>query len=93
MSRERVSTTLDATRLARARALSGLNDSKLLDRALGALLEQLEHEREVSALERHPYEDDRELSWEAPPVPLPYDGAVPEEVVELARRRRAGRAP
>ncbi|MGI8873926.1 MAG: hypothetical protein ACR2KP_06295 [Egibacteraceae bacterium] len=33
MKRARISTTIDAKRLARARQLSGLSDSKLLDRA------------------------------------------------------------
>lgn len=93
MNRARVSTTLDAARLARARRLSGLRDSKLLDRALAALIEQLERESEIAALDRHPYDEDPELSsWEAPPVPLPYDGDVPDEVVRLAEQRRVERA-
>lgn len=91
MNRARISTTLDAQRLARARELSGLSDSKLLDRALAALLEDLEEEREVAALACHPYDEDPELSWEVPAAPLPYDGDVPDEVVEFARRRRAER--
>jgi len=45
-----------------------------------------------SALESHPYEADPELAWEAPPGPdLPYEGAVPADVLRLARRRRAAR--
>jgi hypothetical protein len=92
MPRARVSTTLDAEQLARARELSGLPDSRLLDRALAALLDQLEQEREAAALDRHPYEGDPELAWEVPATPLPYDGDVPKEVLELARRRRAERS-
>jgi hypothetical protein len=91
MSRARISTTIDAQRLARARALSGLSDSKLLDRALLALLDRLEEEREIAALTRYPYDDDPELSWEVPAAPLPYDADVPEEIVELARLRRTER--
>jgi len=34
---------------------------RLLDRALSALLDRLERQREVAALERHPYDADPEL--------------------------------
>lgn len=92
MARVRISTTVDAEQLARIRQLTGLSDSRLLDRALARLLDDLEHERELAALERHPYDEDPDLAWRAPPLPsLPYDGDVPQEVVELAERRRARR--
>jgi hypothetical protein len=91
MPRTRVSTTVDADRLDRARALSGLPDSKLLDSAVAALLEQLEAEHELAALERAPYEHDEDVAWDAPPVALPYDGPVPDAVLDLARRRRERR--
>lgn len=88
----RISTTVDGERLARSRALLQVSDSQLLDRALAALLEDLEDQRERVALERQPYDDDPDLAWEIePPPPLPYDGVVPAEVLALAQdRRRAG---
>lgn len=89
MARVRISTTVDEGRLARARTLAGVNDGQLVDRALAALLEQLETERELAALDQHPYDDDPDLRWDVPPgPPLPYDGEVPADVLELARRRR-----
>ena len=91
MKRVRISTTVDAWRLARTREMSGLSDSQLLDRALAALLGQLEHEREIAALERHPYDEDPQLSWGSPATPLPYDGNIPDAVVQLAQQRRAQR--
>ncbi len=91
MKRVRISTTVDGGRLARTREMSGLSDSQLLDRALAALLDQLEYEREVAVLERHPYDEDPHLSWESPATPLPYDGEIPDAVVQLAQRRRAQR--
>jgi len=64
-----------------------------LDRALLALIEDLEEDRELTALAALPYEDDPDLAWEAPPGPdLPYDGEVPEDVVQLALQRRRQRA-
>lgn len=94
ITRVRISTTVDAEQLARCRRLFGLTTSKLIDRALRVLAEELERERELAALDRLPYEEDPDLSWEAPPGPdLPYDGDVPEDVRRLvkARRRRAER--
>ncbi|HVE46434.1 MAG TPA: hypothetical protein VNA57_06770 [Acidimicrobiales bacterium] len=94
MARVRISTTVDAEQLARCRRLAGLTTSRLVDRALRVLADELEREREVAALERLPYEDDPDLSWEAPLGPdLPYDGEVPDGVRRLAaaRRRRADR--
>ena len=67
-----------------------MNDGQLVDRALAALIDEVEARQEEAALDEHPYEDDPDLRWEAPPGPsLPYDGDVPEEVLELARRRRS----
>jgi len=64
-------------------------DSRILDRALAALIEVLEGTHEVAALTAHPYDDDAELSWAAPPVTaLPYDGDVPADVAALAAARR-----
>jgi hypothetical protein len=91
MKRVRISTTVDAWRLARTREMSGLSDSQLLDRALAALLGQLEHEREIAALQLHPYDEDPQLSWESPATSLPYDGDIPDAVVQLAQQRRAQR--
>lgn len=89
MSRVRISTTVDAEQLERCRRVTGLATSRLVDRALRALAEELERERELAALDRLPYEDDTDLSWEAPPgADLPYDGAVPDEVRRLAAARR-----
>jgi hypothetical protein len=90
MSRTRISTTVDADRLARCRAAFGLPDSELMDRALAALLREVIGQQERAALDAHPYEDDPELSWEAPAGPdLAYDGEVPAEVLRLAAERRA----
>jgi hypothetical protein len=89
MNRARLSTTVDAASLGRARELMPGSDSRLVDRALGALIEQLEAERELAALASHPYEKDPDLAWEAPAGPdLPYEGEAPKEVLDLARRRR-----
>lgn len=89
MSRVRISTTVDARYLEAARRLLPVADSRLLDRALASLVEQLEGERELAALAHHPYEDDPDLAWQAPPGPdLPFDGAVPPDVISLAQRRR-----
>lgn len=89
MARARISTTVDAQRLADARRLLGTTDSELMDRALAALIENVEAQRELAALTRHPYEDDPDLVWHAPPGPdLPYDGDIPADVLRLARERR-----
>lgn len=89
MDRARLSTTVDAASLDRARELMPGSDSRLVDRALAALIEQLEAERELAALASHPYETDPDLAWESPAGPdLPYQGKAPKEVLELARRRR-----
>lgn len=66
-------------------------DSQLMDRALAALIEQVEADQERAALERHPYDEDPELGWDAPALPsLAYQGEVPADVRALAERRRRG---
>ena len=94
MSRARISTTVDRDRLEACRRLLATSDSKLFDRALSALLDELEGERERLALRLMPYHEDADLAWEAPTATgLPYDGEVPEDVRRLAAvRRRRGRA-
>lgn len=92
MSRVRISATVDGERLRTAARLAGTTGSALLDLALAALIEQTEAEREAAALDAQPYEDDPELAWEAPTGPdLPYDGAVPADVLTLAEARRCAR--
>ena len=89
MTRARVSTTVDAAALGRARVLLPGPDSSLLDQALAALIERLEEERELAALTAQPYEEDPDLAWEAPAGPdLPYDAEIPREVAQLALQRR-----
>lgn len=64
-------------------------NSEVVDAALMALIEKLEAQQERAVLAAHPYEEDPDLTWEAPDgPPLPYDAAVPEEVLLLAERRR-----
>jgi hypothetical protein len=88
----RISTTVEVGKLERARRLLPGPDSRLIDRALDALSGQLEAERELEALLAHPYEDDPELAWQAPPGPdLPYEGAIPPEVIRLAEQSRRRR--
>ncbi len=92
MARIRISTTVDGERLAACRALVGENDARMLDQALDALIDKIEAQRELRALEENPYSDDPDLAWTAPAGPdLPYEGDVPPEVRELAARRRSGR--
>ncbi len=89
MTRVRISTTVDGERLEQARALVQAPDSELIDKALKLLLDQIRAEREIAAIRAMPYDEDPDLSWEAPPGPdLPYDGEVPEEVRVLAEQRR-----
>lgn len=93
VARIRISTTVDASRWAEARRLLDASPSQIVDAALGALIEKVEEEREQLALDRYPYEDDPDLSWEAPAGPqLPYEGEIPEEVLALARERRRHRS-
>lgn len=92
MTRARISTTVDAERLAVARRLISASDSRLFDRALAALIDQLEAEHEAAALIAHPYDEDPNLSWETDPGPvLPYEGKVPAAVLRLAEKRRQRR--
>lgn len=73
--------------------MTGAKDSQLLDLALAALIEMLRTEQELAALAEHPYETDPDLAWEAPRGPdLPYDGAVPDEVLAMAEERRRSTA-
>ena len=69
IARARLSTTVDAQRLAEARRWLAVSDSELIDRALGALIDHLVAERERTALTEWPYEDDPELSWHVPVGP------------------------
>lgn len=90
MPRTRISTTVDTARLERARREFDLPDSQLVDRALRALLDEVAAARERRALLARPYDDDDALAWTAPRGDsLPYDGGVPEAVLDLARERRA----
>ncbi|MBW3606436.1 MAG: antitoxin MazE5 [Actinobacteria bacterium] len=92
MPRVRISTTVDGDRLQRCRALLGVSDSQLLDRAIAALLDRLVAEHEVAALDAQPYETDPDLAWAPEPGPdLPYDGHIPEDVQALAAARRRRR--
>jgi len=85
----RISTTVDAIQWERARKLMDSPASKIVDRALETLVERLEAEQDLKALEEFPYEGDPELNWEVDPVPgLPYDGKVPQEILRLAAQRR-----
>lgn len=89
MKRVRVSTTVDGDRLSRCRRLLEGPDSVILDRALQALIDELEGEREVAAILAQPYDDDPEVAWTVSEGPtLPYDGKVPAEVLAKARERR-----
>lgn len=93
MSRARISTTVDARRLAEVRRRLQTSDSEIVDQALAMLLEALEADDEVRALTEHPYEQDPDLAWEAPSGPvLPWNGDVPQEVLDLAAERRSPRA-
>lgn len=91
MNRVRISTTVDRDQLTELRDRLGLHDSVLIDRALAALLEAIEAERERSALDAMPYGADPELAWLAPigTDDIPYDGDIPEEIVRLADARRS----
>ncbi len=67
----------------------------MFDRALALFIESVEGAREREALRAMPYDADPDLAM--PPVDaaayaaLPYDGAIPEDVLRLAAERRAGR--
>lgn len=90
MARVRVSTTVDAHNWETVRRLLDAPSSQIVDRALAALIDQLETAHEHAVLREMPYEDDPDLAWDAPTPPaLPYEGDVPAEVLRLAKRRRA----
>lgn len=89
MPRVRISTTVDAESLAACRRLTAAPDSQMFDRALAALIEEMEGAAENAALDAHPYDADPDLggtAGEGPP--LPYDGKVPPEILARARARR-----
>ncbi len=89
MRRARISTTVDAERLAKCRTMLRVVDSQIIDRALSALITDLEAELELAALTANPYDDDLEVAWVAAPGPdLPYEGRIPASVTRLAARRR-----
>ena len=88
MARVRISTTVDGERLEQARRLVDAPDSVLMDRALVALLDRIVARKEVESLQDLPYEEDPDVAWEAPSgPPLPYDGDIPEEIRDLAKKR------
>lgn len=92
MSRVRISTTVDGKMLMMCRRMLGVTDSQLMDRALESLARELEERAELAALEAHPYEHDPDLAWDAPDGPdLPYDGEIPQEVLDLAASLRGQR--
>lgn len=92
MSRVRISTTVDEERLSTCRKLLREPDGRLIDRALQALIDDLEEAAELRALEKHPYEADPDLAWKvSDEPPLPYDGTVPKEVLARVRARRRQR--
>lgn len=95
MPRTRISTTVDADKLDRARELFGEKDAAIFDKALAALLDAEETRREIEALKRFPYREDPDLYIPLPPATddLPYEGDVPPEVLALAEARRKARAP
>jgi hypothetical protein len=94
MNRVRISTTVDSGKLEAARRLFGGADSGMMDRALGALIAELERDAEIKALERYPYVSDSDLSWAhagSDGPALPYDGEIPAKVLAKARARRRKR--
>lgn len=95
MARARISTSVDAAQLEKARSLSDLRDSELFDRALTLFVRQSTIDHEIAALERIPYDADPELVMGDAPNDsvdeLPYDGEVPEEILRIAAERRRRR--
>lgn len=61
----------------------------MFDRALAALIEEIEGAAEHAALDAYPYDADPDLAWTAGEgPPLPYDGKVPPEILARARAKR-----
>jgi len=90
MKRVRVSTTVDAHNWETVRGLLDVPSSQIVDRALAALIDQLETAHERAILAASPYEDDPDVAWDAPHAPaLAYDGDVPPDVLRLAKQRRS----
>lgn len=77
----------------KAREFAGTRDAEMMDRALEAFIERMRAEHELRILAEFPYGDDPNLAMGiAPPMPdLPYDGEIPPDVLELAKRRRAAK--
>ncbi len=93
MNRERISTTVDQAVLRQARLRTGSRDSELFDAALAALLDRIDTDAELRAIELAPYEDDPDLALPGPAIWADdYRGAVPPEIVDEARQRRARRS-
>jgi len=65
-----------------------MRDAEIFDRALDALIFEIEGGAERDALTRFPYEGDTELALPdvGPGDGSSYEGEVPEEVLELARQ-------
>lgn len=90
--RTRISTTVDGIKWRQAMSLMNSPASQVVDRALEALIDRLEAESEIRALDEFPYDEDPELAWEAEPVALPYEGDVPEAIRrQAAQRKRPGK--
>lgn len=88
MARIRISTTVDERRLGDARRMTGLDGSKLMDKALEALIGEAERE----ALERSPYDQDPDLAWTRtmpPPDLPPYEGRAAAGQKRPGRRKTA----
>lgn len=86
MTRVRISTTVDADRLARCRGLVSVPDSKLMDQALAALEREAEAIHEAAVLSEHPYEEDFDLDWAPAGPDLEYDGPIPQDVLDAAEK-------
>jgi hypothetical protein len=93
MERMRISTTVDGTRLARARELFAGRDAAMLDQALAALIDEIETAREIAAIRALPYHADPMLDLPVIALAddLPYDGEVPADVLAAVEQRRTRR--
>ena len=93
MNRVRLSTTVDAHSLTRARSLKVGSDAELIDAALKSLIGDLEAKRDLAALDLWPYADDAELAMPEAlhdhADALEYHGSIPSDVTRLAQLRRA----
>jgi hypothetical protein len=94
MTRARISTTVDAEKLADARARFGGRDADLFDQALELWLQTELIERERRAILARPYDDDPDLrvqSSEHTVADLEYVGDPPESVLRRAKLSRHSR--